>query len=105
GLAAAIGLLAGFLVTSGIRSPSEPGNRALAEEIPHRLVAAAIGLEGYQATFDVTERDWARAVPVRTFVASLAFRAPEDLRVTVRDTTAYPAGDWIANDMSLVSNG
>jgi hypothetical protein len=105
GLAAAVGLLAGYLVTSGFRGPAEKGSRALAEEIPHRLVAAAVALRGYRATFDVTERNWARAVPVRTFVAAVAWRAPEHLRVTVHDTTAYPKGDWIANDQSLVSDG
>ncbi|MFL5797974.1 MAG: hypothetical protein ACJ77A_08580 [Actinomycetota bacterium] len=105
GVAAAIGLVAGYLVTSGIRGPQVRGGRALAQEIPHRLVGAAVSLDGYRATFDVTERNWARAVPVRTFVASVAFRAPEDLRVAVRDTTRYPRGEWIPNDLRLVTDG
>jgi hypothetical protein len=105
GLAAAIGLVAGYLVTAGVRGPQVRGGRALAEEIPHRLVVAAVSLGGYRATFDVTERHWARAVPVRTFVASIAFRSPEDLRVEVRDTTSYPPGNWIPNDLHLVSDG
>src|SRR5215210_3056823 len=44
GVAAAVGLVAGYLVTAGVRGPSSGGDRALAEEIPHRLVAAAVSL-------------------------------------------------------------
>jgi hypothetical protein len=98
-------VVAGFLVTAGVRGPSTVPAPALASEIPHRLVAAAVALRGYRATFDVTERNWAPAVPTRSFVARVSFRAPEDLRVTVRDTTSYPRGEWIPNDLSLVSNG
>ena len=102
GLAA--GVLVGFLVTGGLpRSGQETA--ALAAQIPQRLVAAAVGLRGYRATFDVVERHWAPAVPVRTFVAHVAFRAPESFRVVVRDTTPYPPGSWTRNDLSLVTNG
>jgi hypothetical protein len=100
------GLVVGFVLTSGGLIPrGSPSNQALATDIPHRLVGAAVSLDGYSATFDVTERHWTKAVPVRTFVAGIAFRAAEDFRVTVRDTTRYPSPAWPRNDLSLVTDG
>jgi Putative zinc-finger len=104
-LGLAAGVLIGFVLSDGLSPPSGPGTAALAAEIPDRLVAAAQGLRGYVATYDIVERNWAPAVPLRTFVAHLAFRAPEDFRVRVHDTTPYPAGAWIRNDLTLVTNG
>jgi hypothetical protein len=102
GLAA--GVLVGFVVSGGLPRSGEE-TTALAAQIPQRLVAAAEGLRGYRATFDVVERHWAPAVPVRKFVARVAFRAPEDFRVQVHDTTRYPPGSWTHNDLTLVTNG
>jgi hypothetical protein len=42
---------------------------------------------------------------VRTFVADLAFLAPEAFRVKVRDTTDYPSKEWPRNDLLLVTDG
>jgi hypothetical protein len=104
-MALAAGLIVGFLLTSGL-VPTERANRvALADEIPGELVRAAVALEGYRATFDITELHWTRAVPVRTFVADLAFLAPESFRVKVRDTTDYPSEEWPRNDLLLVTDG
>src|SRR2546421_3006470 len=61
-LGLAAGVVAGFVLTGGLLPNSSPGTAALASEIPQRLVAAAEGLRGYRATFDVVERDWAHAV-------------------------------------------
>jgi hypothetical protein len=99
------GLVAGFLLSGGLfpRGSSVPS--ALAQEIPDRLVHAAVGLQGYRATFDITERHWSPQVPVRTFVARIAFRAPERFLATVRDTTRYPSTAWPRNDLTLVTNG
>src|SRR5438132_4963510 len=105
-LGLAAGLLVGFVLTGGgILLRRSPGTAALAAEIPGRLVAAAKGLHGYRATFDIVERHWAPAVPKRTFVARVAFKAPERFLVRVRDTTAYPAGEWTRNDLALSTNG
>jgi hypothetical protein len=104
-MALAAGLIVGFLLTSGL-VPTERANRAaLAAEIPRELVRAAVALEGYRATFDITELHWTGAVPVRTFVADLAFLAPEAFRVKVRDTTVYPSDEWPRNDLLLVTDG
>lgn len=108
--AAVAALLAGFLAGASILSGGlVPGGRssrsALAQEIPGRLLRAAATLDGYQAQFHVVERNWSRRVARRTFLADVAFRAPESLRVQVRDTTRYPAGSWPKNDLLLVTNG
>jgi hypothetical protein len=101
----AAGLLAGFVLTGGLLPRRGSDTSALASEIPQHLVAAAENLRGYRATFDVLERHWAPAVPRRTFVARVAFRAPEGFLVRVHDTTAYPSGSWTRNDLTLVTDG
>ena len=99
------GLVAGFLLSGGLFPRGSSVPPALAEEIPRRLVQAAVGLQGYRATFDITERHWSPEVPTRTFVARIAFRAPERFLATVRDTTNYPSTAWPRNNLSLVTNG
>jgi hypothetical protein len=104
GLAA--GLITGFLLSAGGIVPTERINTAaLADEIPGHLVQAAVTLEGYRATFDITELHWTGDVPVRTFVANLAFLAPEGFRAQVSDTTDYPSDEWPRNDLLLVTDG
>jgi hypothetical protein len=105
-VAAATGVILGLVLTSGGLVPvGRVNTEALASEIPHDLVRAASGLEGYQATFDIAESNWTKAVPKRRFVATLAFMAPESFRVRVKDTTHYPSGSWPRNDLSLVTDG
>src|SRR5207249_3361676 len=99
-------IVVGFVLATGALIPNGgPGSEALASSIPQRLVNAAVDLRGYHATFSVTERNWTRRVPVRTYRAALWFRAPESFRAIVRDTTRYPPGEWPRNDLELVSNG
>src|SRR5712691_10104897 len=106
GLALAAGLVVGFVLTAGgLVQPRRTNTAALAQEIPHRLVGAAVNLDGYRATFDITELHWTRAVPKRTFLAEVAFRAPERFSVQVHDTTVYPSPAWPRNDLSLVTDG
>jgi outer membrane lipoprotein-sorting protein len=105
-LALAAGLVIGFVFTSGGLIPTQRTDReALADEIPRHLVRAAATLEGYRATFEITEHHWTRSVPLRTFVADVAFLAPEAFRVRVRDTTDYPSNEWPRNDLLLVTDG
>jgi len=105
-LAAATGVILGLALTSGGLVPIGRVNTvALASEIPQELVRAATSLQGYRATFDITESHWTKAVPHRTFVATLEFMAPESFRVRVKDTTRYPSATWPRNDVSLVTDG
>jgi hypothetical protein len=99
------GFAAGAILTGGLLPGGGSNTSALASSIPRRLVAAAQGLQGYRATFDITELHWTRAVPVRSFVADVAFRAPEGFRVLVRDRTSYPSAQWPRNNLMLQSDG
>jgi hypothetical protein len=103
-----VGLVGGFAVTRAGLLPVRGPERALASSVPGALVRAASDLRGYRAMFDMTERDWSPRVRTRTFVAAIAYRAPERLRITVTDTTRYPAGmpePAVRNDLSLVTDG
>lgn len=102
----AVGLVVGFVLTAGGLVPVRQVDlAALAQEIPRLLVETAVSLEGYRATFEVTERNWTRTVRERRFLVDMAFRAPEALRVEVRDLTAYPSAAWPRNDLLLVTDG
>jgi hypothetical protein len=105
--AAAAGVILGVVLTSGGLVPirSKVNTAALASEIPGKLIRAASGLDGYQATFDIVESNWTKAVPRRTFVADVSYLAPESLRVQVRDTTRYPSAAWPRNDLVMVTDG
>jgi hypothetical protein len=105
--AAAAGVILGVVLTSGGLVPiqTKVNTAALASEIPGELIRAASELDGYQATFDIVESDWTKVVPRRTFVADLSYRAPESLRVQVRDTTRYPSEAWPRNDLVMVTDG
>jgi hypothetical protein len=105
--AAAMGVILGIVLTSGGLIPirSAENSFALASEIPRQLLQAASGLDGYQATFDIIESNWTKAVPRRTFVANLSYLAPESFRVQVRDTTRYPSDAWPRNDLTMVTDG
>lgn len=100
------GMIIGLVLTSGGVIPvGTEGPAASAEEIPRELVRAAKELMGYRAIFDITELNWTKEVPRRSFVATLAFGAPESFRVQVKDTTRYPSALWPRNDLLLVTNG
>jgi hypothetical protein len=99
------GLILGIVLTSGGVVPMARRQEAKAEEIPGLLVRAAKHLTGYRATLRISERHWTVAVPRRSFVATVAFRAPESFRVEVRDTTRYPPGAWPRNDLTLTTDG
>jgi hypothetical protein len=105
--AAAAGVILGVVLTSGGLVPiqSKVNTAALASEIPRELVRAASDLDGYQATFDIVEWNWTKAVPRRSFVAKLSYLSPESLRVHVRDTTHYPSAAWPRNDLVMVTDG
>lgn len=98
GIAAALLILA----TSLPVLDSEP-QVAGAQEISRRVLAAARELDTYRATFEIIERGWHPDVQERRFRADVWYRAPESLRMRVRDRTAYPPGPWPANDVDLIA--
>ena len=99
-LIAAVVLAGSSLITS-----TRPPDSAAAEDITRRVRAAARSLETYRASFELVERAWHPAVPVRRFVAEVAFDAPENFRLTLRDRTTYPdASSWPVNNVDLVAS-
>jgi hypothetical protein len=94
----AAGALVVALVLSGIPGLRRGLPAALATEIPQEIAAASKRVTAYRATFDVLERHFHPRVPVRRFVATVTFQAPERFRATVTDATDYPAGAWPQND-------
>lgn len=76
---------------------------ANASEVTRRAFSAARTLDSYRATFDIVERNWHPDIPVRRFEATVWYRAPERLRLTVRDLTDLPPGSWPTNDVDLIA--
>ncbi len=79
-----------------------PPNRAEAASIAREIRAAARGLEGYSATFDVVERNWSSEVTERHFRAEVGFTPPERFELEVDDLT--PEDDsYVEQDYGLVA--
>ncbi|MDQ3916582.1 MAG: hypothetical protein M3323_14830, partial [Actinomycetota bacterium] len=101
GAAAAAAVLLGASLPWG----QDPRDAAAAGEIASGVRAAARTLETYEATFEIDERGWHRAVRERRMTAHVVFDAPERFRLEVTDHTDYPAGKWPSNDSLVVANG
>jgi outer membrane lipoprotein-sorting protein len=104
---AAVGAAAAALFVWGVSLPFDtaPGDIAAASEITEGVRAAARQLDSYRATYSIVERGWHPAVPVRRMTADVDFRAPEELRLEVRDLTEYPSPQWPPNDITLIATG
>jgi hypothetical protein len=96
---------AALLAGSSLLTSTRPPDSAAAGAIARRVRAAARALDNYRATFEIVERGWHHNVPVRRFSAEVAFRSPEDFRLTLRDQTTYPgARAWPVNNIDLVAS-
>ncbi|MDZ4828504.1 MAG: zf-HC2 domain-containing protein [Actinomycetota bacterium] len=82
-------------------NPEPVGARDLSDAV---LVAQA-SIESLEADVTVVERGFHPDVPERTFVGTIAYRAPESLALELRDTTAYPSDEWVRDDVTLVVDG
>lgn len=76
---------------------------ANAAEVTRRAFSTARTLDSYQATFDIVERTWHPDVPERRFRAKVWYRAPERLRLRIRDHSDLPPGTWPLNDVDLIA--
>lgn len=72
--------------------------------LSRRALVAARSLESYKATFAITEREWHRQIPIRSFRATVWYRAPESFRLRLRDLTRYPDASWPSNDVDLIAS-
>lgn len=93
--------VAAAVVVGGLPFLQRGPRPVAAVEIPRRIAAASAEVAEYRAAFDVVERNFLPAVPVRRFEARIAFRAPEAFRAEIRDRTEYPDPSWPRNDVVL----
>ena len=74
----------------------------LAESIGRRLLTAQDSLTSMTADVRVVERGWHDDVDVRTYTGNLTYLAPESVALQLQDTTTYPVGAWLPNDLEFV---
>jgi hypothetical protein len=103
--AALAGVFVGVAVVSGGLLSRRPSPSALATEVPRAIARSAAGVKAYRVVFRMTELNWRPEVPERTFIANVVFRAPESMRVTVRDLTDYPESLSVRNESRLIVDG
>jgi hypothetical protein len=104
GVAAVVAAL--LLASSSlIGTRRRPPASAQASEVTSGVRNAARALDSFRARYEIVERGWHEAVPVRRFDAEVSFSAPESFRLTIRDNTAYPdPSRWPPNDVDLIVN-
>lgn len=95
--AALIGLVAGAVI-GGVGTRLETG---MAQDLDELFHDAGTALHGLTADLLVVERGVHDDVEERVYVGSLEYVAPERLVIDLIDTTDYPDGDWVANDVRL----
>jgi Putative zinc-finger len=101
----AAGAVTAALIVGGLPGLRRGPAPALATEIPREIAAASSEVTSYRARFDVLERGFHPRVPRRTFVAEIAFDAPERFRASITDTTSYPSELWPQGDSRLEVHG
>jgi hypothetical protein len=99
----AMGALAAAVAVGGLlpRGPQP----ALAGEVPRLIAEASAQVTEYSATLHITERNFRPETPVRRFLTSVEFDAPERFRAVTRDLTEYPSASWPENNMSVEVDG
>ena len=103
GVAAAVAAL--LLASSSLIGTRRPPASARASEITSGVRDTARALDAYRARYEIVERGWHEAVPMRRFDAEVSFSAPESFRLTIRDNTSYPdPSRWPPNDVDLIVN-
>lgn len=96
-VAAAVGILTGALIGE-IGTSLE---RVRAGDLEDLFHSAGPSLDALGAEMLIVERGWHPDVPERVYVGSLAYAAPEDLEISLVDTTRYPGPEWAPNDLLL----
>jgi hypothetical protein len=97
----AAGAVIAALIVGGFPGLRRGPSPALATEIPQEVASASSQVTSYRATFAIVERGYHPRVPRRTFVADIAFAAPERFRAYITDTTSYPGDVWPQGDVRL----
>lgn len=94
---ALVGLVAGAVI-GGVGTRLETSRAQDLDELFH---ATGTGLEGLSADLLVVERGVHEEVPERVYVGTIDYVAPEQLAISLVDTTEYPSRAWLANDLEL----
>ena len=95
-----VGVVAGAVFVGLGRTP-----RVAAADIPDRVVEAQAGVAALTARIAVVEHGVHPLVPVRNYEGTFAYAAPETLWLHLEDTTPYPDGGWVPNDVDVVVDG
>lgn len=95
---ALVGLVAGTLV--GLASTRLDVGQA--QDLSELFHTAGTDLDGLTADIVVVERGVHETVPERVYTGTLDYVAPEQLALSLVDTTEYPGVNWIPNDVRLV---
>jgi hypothetical protein len=99
---ALVGVVAGALV-GGVGTRLDQG---LAQDLGELFHSAGTDLHGLRGDLIVVERGLHPDVPERVYTGSIDYVAPEQLAISLVDTTEYPNNRWLANDVSVtISNG
>lgn len=94
---ALVGLVAGTLV--GLASTRTDVGQA--QDLSELFHTAGTDLDGLMADIVVVERGVHEEVPERVYAGTLDYVAPEQLVISLVDTTEYPDASWIPNDVRL----
>jgi hypothetical protein len=99
---ALIGIVVGALV-GGVGTRLD---QSLAQDLRELFHSAGTDLNGLRGDLIVVERGLHPQVPERVYAGTIDYVAPEQLSISLVDTTVYPDSRWLANDVSLtISNG
>jgi hypothetical protein len=93
--AALVGLVAGALI-GGVGTNLET---VRAGDLGELFRVAGPAVDTLAAEVLVVERGWHPEVEERIYVGSIAYAAPEEIEISLVDTTSYPGGEWLPNDV------
>ncbi len=74
-----------------------------AADVPGRVLQAQRHLTTLTADLAVVERNWHPDLPERRYTGTLAYVAPESIRVALTDVTGYPSDAWVPNHTEYVA--
>ena len=93
--AALVGIVTGAVI-GGVGTTLET---VRAGDLNELFEVAGPGVESLGAEVLVVERGWHPLVEERVYVGSVAYTAPEEIEISLVDTTSYPGAEWLPNDL------
>lgn len=90
-----VGLVAGAVI-GGVGTNLET---VRAGDLGELFRVAGPAVDTLAAEVLVVERGWHPEVEERVYVGSIAYSAPEEIEISLVDTTSYPGREWLPNDV------